>query len=143
MEARSVNVLLVDDDEVDVMTVRRTFERNDISHFLYVANSGSEALDMLRGTAPDLPTVPAHRRIVLLDINMPCMSGLEFLQELRQDETLCNTPVIVLTTSNDDHDREEAYRLNVAGYLIKPIKVKNFDEIMLALNQYWAYCEIP
>lgn len=143
MEARNVNVLLVDDDEVDIMTVRRTFERHDITHPLYVAQSGAEALDMLRGSDHDLPEVPAHRRIILLDINMPCMSGLEFLQELRQDASLCNTPVVILTTSNDDHDRAEAYKLNVAGYLIKPISAKNFSEVMVALNRYWSYCEIP
>jgi len=80
---------------------------------------------------------------VLLDINMPQMNGLEFLQELRQDETLKSIPVVMLTTSDADQDRLEAYRLNVADYIIKPMIFDLFTHIMVALNQYWALCEIP
>ena len=84
-----------------------------------------------------------NRRLVLLDINMPQMNGLEFLQELRQDETLKSIPVVMLTTSDADQDRLETYRLNVAGYIIKPMIFDLFTQIMVALNQYWALCEIP
>jgi CheY-like chemotaxis protein len=74
---------------------------------------------------------------------MPQMNGLEFLQELRQDETLKSIPVVMLTTSDADQDRLEAYRLNVAGYIIKPMILDLFTQIMVAPNQYWALCEIP
>ncbi|MGF1517137.1 MAG: response regulator [Nodosilinea sp.] len=141
MRKRQVNVLLVEDDEVDVMNVRRAFERNHIDNPLYVAHNGLDALKMLRGN--DSTAVPGHRRLVLLDINMPKMNGLEFLQELRQDELLKSTPVVVLTTSDADRDRLEAYRLNVAGYILKPVTFAIFAEVMAALNQYWALCEIP
>ncbi len=143
MEDRIVNVLLVEDDEVDVMNVKRAFKRSNISNPLYVAGNGLEALRMLRGTATEAPVMPNSRRIVLLDINMPKMNGIEFLQELRQDERLQATPVVVLTTSDEDQDRVEAYRLNVAGYILKPVTFTNFAEVMAALNKYWALCEIP
>lgn len=143
MSKRTVNVLLVEDDEVDVMNVQRAFKRNRIDNPLYVANNGLAALDMLRGSDSELPSVPEHRRLVLLDINMPKMNGLEFLQALRQDESLKSTPVVVLTTSDADQDRLEAYRLNVAGYILKPVTFSIFSEVVASLNQYWALCEIP
>ncbi|MGF1568000.1 MAG: response regulator [Nodosilinea sp.] len=143
MEDRIVNVLLVDDDEVDVMNVQRAFKRNNISNPLYVAGNGLEALEMLRGNGSQSTMLPDRRRIVLLDINMPKMNGIEFLHELRRDEHLRSTPVVVLTTSDEDQDRIEAYRLNVAGYILKPVTFSNFAEVMAALNKYWALCEIP
>lgn len=143
MSKRTVNVLLVEDDEVDVMNVQRAFKRNRIDNPLYVANNGLAALNMLRGNDSEPPSVPEHRRLVLLDINMPKMNGLEFLQALRQDESLKSTPVVVLTTSDADQDRLEAYRLNVAGYILKPVTFAIFSEVVASLNQYWALCEIP
>ncbi|NMF83099.1 response regulator [Nodosilinea sp. P-1105] len=143
MEDRIVNVLLVEDDEVDVMNVQRAFKRSNITNPLYVANNGLEALSMLRGNDDRYDRIPGHRRIILLDINMPKMNGIEFLHELRQDDELSATPVVVLTTSDEDQDRVEAYRLNVAGYILKPVTFTNFAEVMAALNKYWALCEIP
>ncbi len=143
MEDRIVNVLLVEDDEVDVMNVQRAFKRNNITNPLYVANNGLEALGMLRGSSDKHDCIPSHRRIILLDINMPKMNGIEFLHELRQDDELSTTPVVVLTISDEDQDRVEAYRLNVAGYILKPVTFTNFAEVMSALNKYWALCEIP
>ncbi len=87
--------------------------------------------------------VPADRRIVLLDLNMPRMNGIEFLRELRADPQLRPIPVVVLTTSNDERDRIEAYNLNVAGYLLKPVTFVNFVELMAALNKYWSLVELP
>ena len=117
MEEKVVNILLVEDDEVDVMNVKRAFKRNRITNPLFVAGNGLKALAMLRGQVEDGPKIPDTRRIILLDINMPKMNGIEFLQELRQDPALAPTPVIVLTTSDEDQDRIEAYKLNVAGYI--------------------------
>jgi CheY-like chemotaxis protein len=143
MEKRQVNVLLVEDDEVDVINVQRAFKRKHIDHPLYVASNGIDALTMLRGSGVASSKLPSDRRLVLLDINMPRMNGLEFLQELRQDEDLKSTPVVVLTTSDADQDRLEAYRLNVAGYILKPVTFSTFADVMASLNQYWALCEIP
>jgi CheY-like chemotaxis protein len=143
MEDKMMNILLVEDDEVDVMNVQRAFKRNNITNPLYIASNGLEALAMLRGESPSLPMLPLNRRLILLDLNMPRMGGLEFLQELRADDKLRSTPVVVLTTSNQDLDRIEAYHLNVAGYILKPITFTNFAELMATLNKYWALCELP
>jgi CheY-like chemotaxis protein len=133
-----LNILLVEDDEIDVMNVKRAFQKNNITNPLYVAGNGVEALQSLRSG-----TVPAHRRMVLLDLNMPRMNGIEFLRELRADPDLAPTPVVVLTTSNNDRDKVDAYGLNVAGYLLKPVTFADFAELMAALNKYWTLVEMP
>ena len=138
MTEQQLNILLVEDDEVDVMTVKRAFRQHHISNPLSVAADGIEALEMLRGG-----DLPKGRRIILLDLNMPRMNGIEFLRELRKDPELAPTPVVVLTTSNDDRDKIDAYNLNVAGYLVKPVTFPNFCESMAALNKYWSLVELP
>jgi len=135
---KMLNVLLVEDDEVDVMNVRRAFKKNNVRNPLFVAGNGLEALEMLRGEE-----MPRERRLVLLDLNMPRMSGIEFLRELRSHEELKSTPVVVLTTSDDERDRVEAYNLNVAGYILKPVTLANFVEAMATLNKYWSLVELP
>jgi len=138
IDQRVLNILLVEDDQVDVMNVKRAFERNKITNPLFIAGDGIEALEMLRNDS-----VPRSRRMILLDLNMPRMNGIEFLRSLRQDPALQHTPVVVLTTSNDDRDKIEAYNLNVAGYLVKPVTFINFVELMATLNKYWALVELP
>ncbi|MBD1937144.1 response regulator [Microcoleus sp. FACHB-68] len=142
MEQTMIHLLLVEDDEVDVMNVRRAFKRNNITNPLYVANNGLEALLMLRGNG-EAPVVPPQRRLILLDINMPKMNGIEFLRELRADTSLKAIPVIVLTTSNEDKDKVEAYHLNVAGYILKPVTFSSFVDAIATLNKYWTLSEIP
>ena len=115
MADRSLHILLVDDDEVDVMNVRRALQRNQERGLavatLHVAGDGVEALELLRAGA-----IPAHRRLVLLDLNMPRMNGLELLRALRANPDLAALPVVVLTTSDDENDKLDAYGLN-AGRL--------------------------
>jgi CheY-like chemotaxis protein len=135
---RVLHILLVEDDEVDVMNVKRAFEKNKILNPLYVASNGLEALSMLREGK-----VPQARRLVLLDLNMPGMGGIEFLRELRADPKLRLTPVVVLTTSGDEKDRIDAYDFHVAGYLRKPVEFPNFMELTAALNKYWTLVEMP
>jgi CheY-like chemotaxis protein len=134
----SLNILLVEDDEIDVMNVKRAFDNNHITNPVYVAGNGLEALEKLRSGA-----IPQGRRIVLLDLNMPKMNGIEFLRELRSDPALAPTPVVVLTTSNNDHDKIDAFKLNVAGYLVKPVTFAEFSELMVTLNKYWTLVEMP
>src|SRR3984885_10364591 len=97
---RRTNILLVDDDEIDVMNVRRAFEKGKIENPLFHAGDGIEALEVLRGG-----TMPPERRLVLLDLNMPRMNGIEFLRELRADPALQSTAVVVLTTSRAERDQ--------------------------------------
>ncbi|MBV9388865.1 MAG: response regulator [Chroococcidiopsidaceae cyanobacterium CP_BM_ER_R8_30] len=143
MRDTRTNILLVEDDEVDVMNVRRAFKKNNIANPLYVAGNGLEALDMLRGSNGSYPLIPIERRLILLDLNMPKMNGIEFLRELRADLELRAIPVIVLTTSNEDRDKVEAYHLNVAGYILKPVTFSRFVEAVRTLDQYWTLSEMP
>jgi CheY-like chemotaxis protein len=135
---RALNILLVDDDEVDVMTVKRAFSKANITNRLFVASNGVEALELLRGES-----IPQSRRLILLDLNMPRMNGLEFLREVRNDPALAALTVVVLTTSNEDRDRVDAFKLNVAGYLLKPVTFHTFAEVMATLNKYWTLMEMP
>ena len=137
-EGKPLHILLVEDDQVDQMNIKRAFERNKINNPLYFAENGVEALEMLRDGR-----VPFERRLILLDLNMPMMNGIEFLKTLRADEKLSGTPVVVLTTSNDEQDKVQAYNLNVAGYLLKPVTFSNFVELTAALNKYWTLVEMP
>jgi CheY-like chemotaxis protein len=134
---KNLNILIVDDDEVDVMNVQRAFKKANIANPLFVASDGLQALEMLRKGA-----VPKSNRLVLLDLNMPRMNGIEFLRELRGDPELKATTVVVLTTSNDTRDKVEAYNLNVAGYLTKPVTFGNFVDLMVTLNKYWMLVEL-
>ncbi|MEO7362313.1 MAG: response regulator [Gemmatimonadaceae bacterium] len=137
-ENRRLNILLVDDDEVDVMNVRRTFEKGRIMNPLFVAHDGEQALELLRGD-----DFPRARRLILLDLNMPRMSGIELLKVIREDPELHATSVVVLTTSDDERDKVDAYNLNVAGYLLKPVTLGTFVEVMAALQKYWQLVEMP
>jgi CheY-like chemotaxis protein len=135
---RILNLVLIEDDDIDVMNVRRALERAHVTNPLFVAHNGLEGLELLRSDK-----VPKDRRLVLLDLNMPKMNGIEFLREVRKDPVLRPTPVVVLTTSDDDRDKVQAYDLNVAGYLLKPVTFVNFVDVMAALNKYWALVELP
>ncbi len=143
MAGKVLNILLVEDDALDVMNVQRAFKKNNVLNPLFVAGNGLEALDMLRGIDGKAPEVPLDRRIILLDLNMPRMNGIEFLRELRGDPLLNLIPVIVLTTSGEDRDKVEAFQLNVAGYILKPVTLAHFIETMATLNKYWTLSEIP
>ncbi len=134
-------ILLVEDDEVDIMNVKRSFKKINIVNQLYVARNGLEALALLRGESGE-PLDP-QPKIVLLDINMPKMNGIEFLTEVRKDPNLKSLAVFVLTTSNEDEDRWNAYDLNVAGYILKPVGLENFMEAVSRLHMYWQLIELP
>jgi CheY-like chemotaxis protein len=134
---KPLNIMLVEDDEVDVMNVERAFKKNNIDYPLHYASNGREALEMLRTGA-----VPDERRLVLLDLNMPKMNGIEFLRELRADPDLKSTVVVVLTTSSEERDKVDAYELNVAGYILKPVTFGNFVDVISRLDAYWSKNEL-
>ena len=128
-------LLLAEDDEVDVLTVRRALRELEIDNELVVVGDGEAALDVLRGGLR-----PA---LVLLDLNMPRMNGLEFLRVAREESLLATTPVVVLTTSRQDQDIVEGFHLAVAGYMVKPVDYRKFLEMMQAIDQYWSMSELP
>jgi CheY-like chemotaxis protein len=142
MDEKLLNIMIVDDDHVDVMNVQRAFKKNNITNPLHVAHNGIEALDLLRGTDGKPKIIPMPR-IILLDINMPRMNGIEFLRELRADPVLRSITVFIMTTSNDDKDKFEAYNLNVAGYIVKPVSFERFVNAVSILNSFWKLCEMP
>lgn len=140
----NVPILLVDDDQVDVMTVQRAFKRNNIIDPLYVVGNGREALDFLYHQADFVnPEKSPRPGIILLDLNMPVMNGIEFLKVIKVDESLKKIPVIVLTTSKEENDRVESFNLSVAGYIIKPVEFEKFVEAVRVLNLYWTLSELP
>jgi len=143
-ENSPLNILLVEDDEVDVINVQRAFTRNQIAGSIYHAENGVKALEMLRSSPNHSePEILRERLLILLDLNMPRMNGIEFLRELRKDPALQSMAVIVLTTSDEERDRVEAYRFNVAGYILKPVTFDKFVSVISKLSQYWAMCEMP
>lgn len=141
MEKRPLNILHVEDDVVDAMVMERALKKCDINHVLYKATNGIDALDMLRGTNGKQKIEPLPK-IILLDLNMPKMNGIEFLRELRSDPNLKSISVFVMTTSNDEKDRSDAYNLHVAGYLIKPISLENYVSVVSTLNDFWKLTEL-
>jgi len=141
LDQSTVTVLLVEDDEVDIEAVRRAFAKEQIANRIEVAHNGLEALDCLRGTGSRSKIEGPY--MILLDLNMPKMNGIEFLKELRADNALCNSIVFVLTTSDADQDKLAAYREHVAGYLLKGKVGEGFVEIVRMLECYSRYVEFP
>ena len=141
MAEKTINILLIEDDEVDVMNVKRAVQKNNLTNPMYHAGNGIEALQLLRGVNGNEP-IPLPR-IILLDLNMPRMGGIEFLHELRKDDHLKNISVFIMTTSNEDKDKVDAYNLNVAGYILKPLSMESFVSAVSILKNYWTLCEYP
>lgn len=130
-------VLLVEDDNVDAMTVKRAFKDLKLSNTLEHHVNGEEALAYLQGPDVKIPCV------ILLDLNMPRMNGIEFLKIVKKDDTLKQIPVIVLTTSNEECDVVDSFRLCVAGYIVKPVDYKKFVEAIRTIDLYWTLSELP
>lgn len=131
----SATLLLVEDDLVDVMTVRRALRELNVSNPLRVAHNGEEALAYLRLPSQSLPG------LILLDLNMPRMNGVEFLRVIKQDPHLCRIPVVVLTTSREEQDRVNSFNLSVAGYMVKPVDYPQFVDVLRAIQNYWTFSE--
>ncbi len=140
MLKENAGILLVEDDRVDVMTVQRALQRNRISNPLYVARTGFDALAMLRGDG--VPAISPPPALILLDLNLPKMSGIEFLEELRRDQALCSLSVIVLTSSDEPRDRAAAFKYEVEDYIIKPHSFDEFARVMATVLAYWPSQEI-
>lgn len=130
-------ILLVEDDSVDAMTVKRAIEDLGSKDTLVRSANGEEALDYLRNETNKRP------RLILLDLNMPKMNGIEFLKHIKADNVLKRVPVIVLTTSMEDQDILRSFELSIAGYVVKPLDYKKFVEIIRTISQYWALSQLP
>lgn len=140
LKEHTINVLLVEDTELEVEAVRRAFATMRIVNPLFVAGDGLEALAMLRGEAGN--TAIPYPRVILLDLNLPRMNGLEFLDELRNDPKLRDSVVFMLTTSSDDRDKAAAYKRHIAGYVVKPTD-GDYDDLRKIFENYWKCVELP
>ena len=130
------SILLIEDDIVDVMSVKRALKDINVTNPLYHVENGVKALEFLRDKEKPRPT------IILLDLNMPKMGGIEFLSVMKKDEKIRRIPVIILTTSQAEYDKIQSYDLGVAGYMIKPVDYQQFMEVIRAMCMYWTLSEV-
>lgn len=137
MKINNKPILLVEDDSVDVMTILRALKEIHVANPVVNAEHGEAALDYLRDPAKERPC------IILLDLNMPIMNGIEFLQTIKHDADLRRIPVIVLTTSEEQQDKVRSFDLGVAGYMAKPVDYRRFVEMMRSIDLYWTISEMP
>ncbi len=134
---RSKHILLVEDDQVDAMTVKRALKEINVVNRLDIVNNGEEALAFLKDPKNYTPG------IILLDLNMPRMNGIEFLKIVKKEDSLKRIPVVVLTTSKEDQDKVDSFNLGVSGYMIKPVDYKKFVEVVKTIDLYWTLSELP
>lgn len=135
--SKEVTLLLVEDDDVDAMTIERSFKTNRIANPIIRAYDGREALEMLRNNQVNSPYV------ILLDLQMPRMNGIEFLEALRADKELAHSVVFVLTTSKAEEDMIAGYEKNIAGYFLKDQSGDNFIDLVNVLDSYWKVVHFP
>jgi CheY-like chemotaxis protein len=140
MTEKKTNILLVEDDYLDIMNVERELNKINIQHPIHVARNGKEALDMLQGNGVE--KISPAPSVILLDINMPKMNGLEFLAELRREPEFSHIPVFIMTTSNEDNDRYAAQRLDVAGYIVKPLTFDSFEKGPSSLDSFSLFLDL-
>jgi len=141
LQCQKATILLVDDDEVDIMSVKRALKKNAIDNPLVVANNGIEALECLRGQGGRVRVAAPY--VILLDLNMPRMDGFEFLEQLRRDPLLARSIVFVFTTSNACQDKARTYDFNIAGYMLKSYSGRAFQSAVQLIDFYCKIVEAP
>lgn len=137
MKVTNKPILLVEDDQVDKMTVVRALKEIHVTNPLVHRENGEDAVNYLQDPASDKPC------IILLDLNMPIMNGIEFLRNVKNDDQLKRIPVVVLTTSEEQQDKVNSFDLGVAGYMAKPVDYRQFVEVMRSIDAYWTISEMP
>ncbi len=136
-----LSILLIDDDDVDAKALERAFRREEIASRIVRAVDGIEALEMLKGT--NGKTKPPSPCILLIDLNMPRMNGLELVQAIRADEELRRSIIFVLSTSKRDEDKMAAYDLNIAGYIAKATGEGDLRSLVSLMDSYGRVVELP
>ena len=132
---KSLNILLIEDDIIEVMKFNRVLKTLGLNHKIIEANNGEEALSILK----DKEIIPD---VIFLDLNMPKINGIEFLQILKSDDYLKYIPAIILTTSNNHKDVLECYKIGIAGYVLKPLKYDDYLERIRKMLEYWSTNEL-
>ena len=137
MKVTNKPILLIEDDQVDMMSVTRALKQIHVTNPVVHRENGEDALNYLEDETNDKPC------IILLDLNMPIMNGIEFLQAAKDDEELRRVPVVVLTTSDEQQDKLNSFNLGVAGYMAKPVDYQQFVKVMRSIDAYWTISEMP
>ena len=135
MKKKVLSILLIEDDRIEVMKLKRVLSKEALNHKLIEAKNGEEALTLLR----DKSILPD---VILLDLNMPKIDGIEFLKILKDDETLKYIPTVVLTTSSNHNDVKQCYEIGIAGYVLKPLKYEDYVTKLSGLLNYWSLNEL-
>ena len=130
-------ILIIEDDRIDTTTIKRAFKANNITNRLVFAGDGEDALKYLND--PDVK----KPGIILLDLNLPKMNGIELLRIVKQDELLKRIPVVVLTTSHEEQDKIKSFNMGASGYILKSVGFTKLVEVVKVIDQYWSLCELP
>ncbi|MEC7783470.1 MAG: response regulator [Bacteroidota bacterium] len=135
MKGRVLTILLIEDDRIEIMKLKRVLAQSALKHHLIEAKNGEEALHILedKNALPD---------IILLDLNMPKINGIEFLKILKADAMLKYIPTIILTTSSNHNDVKQCYEIGIAGYVLKPLKYEDYVSKITNLLNYWSLNEL-
>lgn len=136
MNYRDLDILLVEDNPYDMELTLRALDKHNLANRVQVLSDGAEALDYIFGTGPAGETNDCLK-VILLDLNLPKVSGLEVLQKLKSDERTKCIPVVVMTSSHEDVDLQECYRLGVNSYVVKPVEFDAFSQVVADLGFYW------
>ncbi len=145
MNKNDIPILLVEDDDDDIRLTQRAFTKGRITNKMYIVRDGEEAMDFLEHKGKYSNSAEAPRPgIILLDLNMPKMSGREVLERIKNDEHLCTIPVIILTTSESEEDILESYQNGANTFITKPVEFGKFVDAVVTLGKYWlSIAELP
>lgn len=144
MNESSVEILLVEDNPSDLELTLHAFRKNNLSNRIQVARDGAEALDFVfcRGVYSQNPP-DEHPKVILLDLKLPKVDGIEVLREIKKDPHTQKIPIVVLTSPREDQDIEECYNLGVNSYIVKPVEFEKFTQAVSMLGMYWLLMNQP
>lgn len=142
---KTVEILLVEDNDHDAEMALRALKKNNISNKVIRLKDGEEALEFLFGTGDfEGRSIHNHPRLILLDLKMPKVDGLEVLKEVRANEDTANIPIVMLTSSKEERDMVEGYKLGVNSFIVKPVEFNSFIEAVKEIGFYWVILnELP
>jgi two-component system response regulator len=143
MASQSLDIVLIEDNPSDIELTLRAFEHHRLANRVHVVRDGQEALDWLFGTGSESDPDRPRPRVILLDLKLPKVDGLDVLRAIRADERLRTVPVVVLTSSREERDIVESYDLGVNSYIVKPIQFDKFVEAVDTLGFYWLLLNEP
>ncbi|MGB7911577.1 MAG: response regulator [Desulfobaccales bacterium] len=143
MNYKDAEILLVEDNPHDVELTLRSLQKHNLANRVQVVKDGAEALDFIFNTTGSFAEQANHLKVILLDLKLPKVSGLEVLQRLKDDERTRTIPVVVLTSSHEDRDIEECYRLGVNSYVVKPVEFESFAKTVAEMGFYWLLVNKP